>query len=102
MPGAEALLELGEGAVEAGPLAVELVDEHQAGQAQLGGQVPGCLGLGLDALHRAHHDDDQVDDRAGGPDLAEEVGVARGVDDVELDVAEHARAPWRATATCGA
>ena len=37
-----------------------------------------------------------------GAHLAEEVGVARGVDDVELDVAEHARAPWPATATCGA
>ena len=30
--GAEALLERGQGAVEAGPLAVELVDEHQRGR----------------------------------------------------------------------
>ncbi len=35
--------------------------------------------------------DGQVDDRQCGAHLAEEVGIARGVDDVELDVAEHAR-----------
>ena len=91
MPGPEALAELGQGPVEAGTLAVQLVDEHEAGEPELGGQLPGGLGLGLDALDGAHHEDHEVGHRAGGPDLAEEVGVARGVDDVELHVAHGAR-----------
>ena len=102
MPAPKRSCERAQGAVEAGALAVELVDEDQAGQAQLGGEVPDRLGLGLDALHRAHHDDGQVDDRQRGADLAEEVGVPGGVDDVELDVAERCTGPWPATATCGA
>ena len=90
-PGSEAVAQRAQGAVEAGPLPVELVDEHQSGQAHLGGQIPGGLGLGFDALDGAHDHDGQVHHRGGRPDLAEEVGVARGVDDVQLDVAEQAR-----------
>ena len=102
MPAPKRSCERAEGAVEAGPLAVELVDEHQARQAELGGPGPGRLGLGLDALHGAHDDDGEVDHRAGGPHLTEEVGVAGGVDDVDLDVADDERGHGAATATCGA
>ena len=89
--GTEPLAQVGQGAVEAGLVAVQLVDEHQAGEAQLAGQGPGGLGLRLDPLHRAHHHDHQVDDGARRPHLAEEVGIPRGVDDVELDPVDLAR-----------
>ncbi len=91
MPAPKRVLERAQGSVEAGPLAVELVDEHETGQAELGCQVPDRFGLRFDALDRAHHDDSEVDDRQRRSHLAEEVGVAGRVDDVELDVAQRAR-----------
>ena len=84
--GAEPIPQLVEGAVEAGPLPVELVDEHHAGHAQLGGQLPHDLGLDLDALDRAHHEHRQVGDPQRGGHVADEVGVAGGVDEVDLVV----------------
>ena len=68
-----------------------LLMKTRRGQVELGGQLPGRLGLGLDTVDRAHHDDDAGRPPSGGAHLAEEVGVARGVDDVELHVAHHAR-----------
>ena len=59
-PAPKLVPELVEGAVEAGPLPVELVDEEHPGQAQLGGQPPDDLGLDLDALDRADHEHGQV------------------------------------------
>ena len=77
-----------ERAVEAGALAVELVDEHQPRQAQLGGEVatrprsgPRSPSTALTTTTARSATD------SAARDLAEEVGVARGVDDVELDVA---------------
>ena len=82
--GPELVAELVEGAVEAGPLPVELVDEEHAGQAPLGGQPPGRLGLDLDTLHRADHDHGQVGHVEGGLEVGDEVGVAGGVEEVDL------------------
>ena len=74
---AQPVAQLVEGALEAGPLAVELVDEDHPGHAELGGLTPHRLGLHLHAVHRAHHEHREVDDAEGGADVAEEVGVAR-------------------------
>jgi hypothetical protein len=82
--GAEALADLLEGALEAGPLPVELVHEDQVGHAELLGQAPDGLGLDLDAVDRAHHEQRQVGGLQRGEDLRGEVGVARGVDEVHL------------------
>ncbi len=76
--------DLGQRAVEVGPLPVELVDDDHPRHAEAGGRPPGILGLGLHAVGRAHDDDGQVDVGQGGDHLAGEVGVAGGVDQVDL------------------
>ena len=82
--GAEPLAQLVERALEAGPLAVELVDEDHAGHVELGRDPPCRLGLDLDALDRADHEDGEVGDPQGGVDVADEVGVAGAVEQVDL------------------
>ncbi len=76
--------ELIERALEVGALAVELVHEDRARQPRLDRELPGDLGLDLDAVDRRHDDDHGVD----GPDrrahVADEVGVAGGVEHVDL------------------
>ena len=86
--GAEALLQLVEGPVERRPLAVELVHEDRAGDPTLVGEPPGDLGLHLDALDGGHHEHGEVGDPQRGGDVADEVGVARGVDQVDLVAVE--------------
>ena len=80
---AEGGAELLEHTVEVGPLLVLLVDEDHAGHAQLGAAPPQHLGLDLDPLDGAHHEDGQVGDRQRRLHLRHEVGVAGGVDDVD-------------------
>ena len=82
--GAEPLLELVEGAGERGPLAVELVHEDGASDPELLGQRPRGLGLDLDALHRRHHEHRKVGRAQCRGHIADEVGVPRCVDDVDL------------------
>ena len=82
--GAELRPELVEGALEVGTLPVELVDEDHAGQVQLRGDPPDRLGLHLDAIDRADHEHRKVGHPQRGMDVADEVGVARGVDEVDL------------------
>ena len=84
-PGPEAGPDVGQGAVEVGSLAVELVDHDDPGQPQPGRRPPGILGLGLHAVGGAHHDDGQVDVGQGGEHLAGEVGVPGRVQQVHLD-----------------
>ena len=50
-------LELVEHPVEIGPFLVEFVDEHRSGDASFGRQLPDELGLDLDPIHRADHED---------------------------------------------
>ena len=83
-PGAEPVAQLVEGALEAGPLPVELVDEDHPGHAEPGRLPPDRLGLHLHAVDGAHHEHGQVDDPQRGAHVAQEVGVARGVDQVDL------------------
>ena len=87
MPGAQPIAQLVQRGVEAGPLPVELVHEHHAGQAQVGGHLPRLLGLDLDPVDRADHEYRQVGHPQRGRDVADEVGVARRVDEVDLVVA---------------
>ena len=98
--GPEAVAQLVEGPLEVGPLPVELVDEHHAGDAELGRQPPDRLGLHLDALDRADHEHGEVGDPQRGVDVADEVGVAGRVDQVDLVALPLERAPPRATARC--
>ena len=82
--GAEPRPELVERALEVGTLTVELVDEDHARQVQLRGDPPDRLGLHLDAIDRADHEHRKVGHPQRGVDVADEVGVARGVDEVDL------------------
>ena len=76
--------QLVQSALERGPLPVQLVDEDHAGQAAGGGHLPHGLRLHLDPLHGADHEHHQVGSGEGGVHLAQEVGVAGAVDDVDL------------------
>ena len=70
---------------ERGPVAVELVDEEGPGQAQLLGHGPDDLGLGLDPLDPRDHEQHPVGGRQGRAHVADEVGVAGGVQQVDLE-----------------
>jgi len=82
--GAEGLADVGQGAVEVGALAVELVDDDHPGQAQGGGGSPGVLGLGLYAVDGADDDDGHVGQGQGHLHVGAEVGVAGGVEEVDF------------------
>ena len=84
---AEPLAQLGQRGVEAGALAVELVDEHHARDVEAPGEVPRLLGLHLDPVDGADDEHGEVGDPQRHRHLAEEVRVARGVDQVDLVVA---------------
>ncbi len=85
---AERLLEIRQRTVERGTVPVQLVHEHETAESQLAGEAPRCEGLRLDALDRAHDEHDEIDHRARGPHLSEEIGVSGGVDEVDLHVAD--------------
>ena len=53
-------------------------------EVELGGLLPELLGLDLDTFDGAHDEDGEVGDAQGRVHLALEVGVAGGVDDVDL------------------
>ncbi len=84
--GAQPVAQLGQRGVVVGALAVELVDEHHAGDAEPGGQAPRLLGLDLDAVDGADHEHGEVGDAQRGGHVAHEVGVAGRVDEVDLVV----------------
>ena len=54
------------------------------GTPELGGDLPDRLGLHLDAVDRADHEHREVGHPQRGVDVADEVGVAGGVDQVDL------------------
>jgi hypothetical protein len=82
---AEGALDAVQGAGERRPVAVELVDEERPRQAELLGHGPHDLGLGLHPLHGADHEQHRVGGRQGGPHVADEVGVAGRVQQVDLE-----------------
>ena len=85
---AELRLELIERARERRALAVELVHEDRARQTALFGELPRDLRLDLDALDGRHDEQCEVGGLDRGGDVADEVGVARSVEDVHLAVFE--------------
>ena len=77
-------LQRGEHVVEVGPRLVVLVDEDEP--RDLGGNapLPRQLGADLDAVDRADHEDGEVGDAERRHLLADEVGVAGRVEQVDL------------------
>ena len=67
--------------------AVDLVDDHDDTVAQLQRAAEHETGLGHGALGGVHQQDDAVDHLEDTLHLAAEVGVARGIHDVDLGVA---------------
>ncbi len=67
---------------------VDLVDDQDDGEPGLERLAEHEAGLGLGPLRRVDQQEDAVDHGQRPLDLAAEVGVARGVDDVQLHAAE--------------
>ena len=55
--GTVAVVQRSEYGVEVGPLAVHLVDEDHPGDTEVTRHLPDDVGLDLDAVHRAEHED---------------------------------------------
>ena len=66
---------------------VDLVDDHDGGQAQGHGLFQHEPGLGHGAFHGVDEQQHAVDHGEDALHLAAEVGVARGIQDVDLDAA---------------
>ena len=81
---AERRLETVEHGAEVGAGLVLLVDEDQSRDAALGALAPCQLGADLHPVDGAHHQHGEVGDGQGGVDVAGEVGISRGVDEVDL------------------
>ena len=91
----EQLLDLVDHLVDAGVGPVDLVDHQHHRQAGLEGLAQHEPGLGERALGGVDQEEDAVDHGQAPLDLAAEVGVAGGVDDVDLDPAvERRRCSW--------
>ena len=82
--GAEFLAQLLKGLVEVGVLLVHLGDVYGTGHTRVGKGLPGLFGADVQAVLRGDADDADVRDAQGLGDLAGEVEVSRGVDDVDL------------------
>ena len=72
--------------LDAGIGTVDLVDSHHKAQVLLQSLLQHKAGLGHAALGSVHQQQNAVDHLQHALDLAAEVGVARGVDDVDLNV----------------
>ena len=75
--------------VEVGPVLVELGDHDRARHADGRALLPQHLGRAVDAVDRADHEERGVGGAQAGPQVADEVGVARGVEQVDLDPRVH-------------
>ena len=75
--GAERVPQLVERALEAARSRSSLLTKTMRGRPSSAAMPPHDLGLHLDALDRADHEDRQVGDPQRGVDVAHEVGVAR-------------------------
>ncbi len=65
--------------------AVDLVDDHDGGQSLLQGLAQDEAGLGQGPFGGVHQEEDAVHHVEGALHFAAEIGMARGVDDVDLD-----------------
>ena len=88
------------GAVEVGPRVVELGHHHRARHVDRGALTPQLAGALVDGLVGGHHEQRAVGGPEPGPHLTDEVGVARGVEQVDLAArrAPPARRPASSTA----
>ena len=91
----EQLLDLGDHLSHACVGAVDLVDDHDGGQVELQRLAQHEAGLRQRAFGGIDEQEDAVHHRQRTLHLAAEVGVAGGVDDVELDLARLAAAVLR-------
>ena len=83
---AEARVQRGHGRVEVGVLAVDVVDVHGARQAHVLGFAPQLGGHHLWPGNRVHHEERHFGRLHGGQRVADEVGMARRVQKVDLEV----------------
>ena len=83
-PPAEGPLERLEGAGEARPVAIDPVDHDDAREVVLLRVGPDLLGLHLDSGHRVDHHQGRVGHAQGRARLGQEVGVAGGVEEIDL------------------
>ena len=77
--------ELIERVLERRALAIQLVHEDRAGQPRFHRELPRRFRLHLDAVDRRDDDDHRIDRSDRGSEIADEVGVAGCVQDVDLD-----------------
>ena len=82
-------VERGHDGVEVGVLLVHAVDEDGAGDAHLAGDLPEALGLDLRTGDGVDDEQRHLGGLHAGDRVADEVGVAGGVDDVDLDAVVH-------------
>ena len=83
---AEARMQQRHGRVEVGVLAVDMVDEHGARQTHVLRLAPQLGGHDLRACHGVHHEQRHLGRLHGGQRVADEVGVAGRIKQVDLVV----------------
>ena len=83
----EEVVDLVEDLARAGVLTIDLVDDHHRHQPRLHRLAQDEAGLGQRSLAGVDQQQDAVDQLHGALDLAAEVDVARGVDDVDAGAA---------------
>ena len=81
---AEVLAELGQRLVEVGLFLVERIEDDDLGNAVLGRAFPDRVRADADAVVGVHRHHGQVADAQRAQRFADEVGVARAVQDIEL------------------
>ncbi len=87
--GAQLLLDGVDGVVEVGAELIHLVDEADTRNAVLVGLAPHGFGLRLHAFLAIEHGHSTVEHSQGALHLGREVHVARGIDDVDLELVLH-------------
>jgi CDP-diacylglycerol--glycerol-3-phosphate 3-phosphatidyltransferase len=71
--------------VEVGAWVIEAGDDHSARHVDGGALLPEGDGAGVDAVDRVDHEQRRVGCSQPGPELADEVGVPRRIQQVDLD-----------------
>ena len=91
--GVEVVPHLRQQVVRAGALAVDLVHEQQAGQLPAPDNPEQAARLRLDPLHGGDDEDHGIEHAQGAFHLGDEIRVAGGVDQVDLEVVQAERRP---------
>ena len=64
-------------------LAIDAIDNHETGQVRVLGNLPDLPGIGTDPLIGADHDHHEISCRDRTIDLADEITIARSVDELQ-------------------